>query len=287
MPFDPHETAFPYPEYTDHHYLLVKEDDGTVFDKDYPYIDESPAFEAKRFWFRVALFLFGNPICRTRMMLKVNGRENLKKYRDVIKKGAISVSNHVHMWDYIGEMLVLMPHRPNILSWANNLRGENKTNIRLSGGIPVPENNIRATAKFVSAVDNYLQKGGLLHVMAEGTMWEFYMPIRPFKQGAFFFAVRNNKPILPMAYSFREVKGPLKLLWKHAFLTLNIGEPIYPNMDLDKEAAITDLTIRTHEAVCRLAGIDPVENQYPPLFDNSKRVDYYATEYGKGYKGSF
>jgi hypothetical protein len=46
------------------------------------------------------------------------------------------------------------------------------------------------------------------------------------------------------------------------------------------------MTIRCHEAVCRLAGIEPGENIYPPLYDQSKRIDYYATEYGVGYKGS-
>ena len=36
-----------------------------------------------------------------------------------------------------------------------------------------------------------------------------------------------------------------------------------------------DLTVRCHEAVCRLAGIDPAENIYPPVYENSRRVDYY------------
>ena len=48
-----------------------------------------------------------------------------------------------------------------------------------------------------------------------------------------------------------------------------------------------ELTVRCHDAVCRLAGIDPKENLYPPIYDDSKRVDYYATEYGIGYKGSW
>lgn len=287
MPYDPKETSFPYPEFTDIHYLPVKEDDGTVFDKNYPYIDETPAFERKRKLFRALLFLFANPVCRLRLMLRTNGREILKKNKNILKNGVISISNHVHMWDFIGEMLTVFPHRPNILAWSKNMRGENKKMIRLAGGIPVPENDTRAFVRFVDAIDQYLQKGGWLHIMAEGTMWEYYMPIRPFKKGAFFFAVRNNKPILPMAYSFREVKGPLKLIWKHAFLTLNIGEPLFPNTELNKEAAVEDLMIRAHESVCRLAGIEPSENLYPPVFDKTRRVDYYTTEYGKNYKGSF
>ena len=47
-----------------------------------------------------------------------------------------------------------------------------------------------------------------------------------------------------------------------------------------------DLTIRSHEAVCRLAGIDPKKNIYKPVFDHSKRIDYYTDTYGVKYKGS-
>ena len=48
-----------------------------------------------------------------------------------------------------------------------------------------------------------------------------------------------------------------------------------PDTSLDKRERAMDLTIRCHEAVCRLAGIDPKENKYPPVFDNTERVDYY------------
>ena len=50
---------------------------------------------------------------------------------------------------------------------------------------------------------------------------------------------------------------------------------------------INDLTKRCHDDVCKLAGINPSENIYPPFFDNNKRIDYYTNEYGKGYKGSW
>ena len=39
--------------------------------------------------------------------------------------------------------------------------------------------------------------------------------------------------------------------------------------------------------ICRLAGIEPSENIYPPVVNDSKRIDYYTTEYGIGYKGSW
>ena len=48
MPFDPKVTKYPYTEYTDQHYLVVKKNDGTVFDKNYPYIDRSRRFLFKQ-----------------------------------------------------------------------------------------------------------------------------------------------------------------------------------------------------------------------------------------------
>ena len=53
-----------------------------------------------------------------------------------------------------------------------------------------------------------------------------------------------------------------------------------------KEEQIEDLTKRSHDAVCKLAGIDPNENIYPPIFNHNTRIDYYTTKYGVGYTKS-
>jgi len=124
-------------------------------------------------------------------------------------------------------MHAVFPHMPNILSWAPDISGENGKIIRLTGGIPVPENDLRASAKMVSSVKNYLNNGGWLHICAEGSMWEYYKPIRPFMPGAAYFAVKADKPILPLAYSYRKPSWIRKLFKQPAAMTLTIGEPIY------------------------------------------------------------
>lgn len=287
MYYDPKPIKFPYPLQTDKHYLEVKKNDGTVFDAKYQYVDKSKGFELKRNLMKAVFFCIVFPVMRIRLGLKVRGKENLRKYKDLISQGAVSVCNHVHMWDYLAVMSAVFPRRPDIIAWAPNMRGENKKLIRLVGGIPVPEDNVRATAKFAGEVLDYLRDGGLLHVCAEGSMWEYYAPIRPFKSGAFYFAVKSGKPIIPMAFSYRKPKGILSKIWTNAWLTLNIGEPIYPDTTIDQQDAIIKLTTETHAAVCRLAGINPEENIYPPVFNNNTRIDYYTKEYGIGYKGSW
>ena len=285
--FDPKTDKYPYPMDTSKHYLVVKKDDGTVFDKDYPYIDGSKKFKLGYDLVRAVLVTVVFPLTRIRLGLRIEGRENLKKHREEIEKGVISVCNHVHMWDYLGIMTAIKPIRPRVVSWAKNISGENGKLIRNVGGVPIPEGDVRATAAFLRAIRGFLD-GGWLHIYAEGSMWEYYRPIRPFKRGASHMACRFDKPVIPLAYTYREPGWIRRKLFRQtALFTLHIGEPIYKSAGLPFSEQELDLTRRAHEAVCRLAGIDPSENLYEPIYNDSRRVDYYTDTYGVGYKGSW
>ena len=281
MPYDPMPTEYLFPEKTDQHYLPMPEVVHTVFDENYPYVDKSFGYRFRHFWMRVLTVTVGFAAVRIRSLLKVEGRENLKKHKAVIKNGIVSCVNHVFIWDFIGIMYAVRHYRPWIPVWDKNMRGWARNLIRYNHGIPLPVDDRRATAAFAHAIDSLLTDDkAWVHFSAEGSMWEYYMPIRPFKKGAFTFAVRNKVPVLPMAYSYRKPRGLQKLFWKKPLLTLRIGEPIFPDLELNKVAAADDLARRAHAAVCELAGIKPEENLYEPVFANSDRIDYYTTEYG-------
>lgn len=286
--FDPKTDKFPYPMETDRHYLEVHMDRGIVFDTNYPYIDRSAWFRFKQGVVRVLLNILVFPIATVRLGLRIEGRENLKKHRDVLQNGVVSIANHVHMWDYLAVMKAIRPYRSNLLSWAPNINGENGTLIRMVGGIPIPDSNIAATKTYLKTVRDLLQnEHGWLHVYAEGSMWEYYAPVRPFKRGAAHIACDSDKPILPLGFSYREPGWIRKNVFGQiAKITVRIGEPIFPDKDLSPKERERDLTIRCHDAVCRLVGIDPKESLYLPLFNDSKRIDYYTDTYGVGYKGS-
>ncbi|MBQ6016819.1 MAG: 1-acyl-sn-glycerol-3-phosphate acyltransferase [Clostridiales bacterium] len=285
--FDPKTNRYPYPEQTDQHYLEIHKDRGLVFDASYPYIDRSGWFRFRQSVVRFLLNLIVFPMAKIRLGLKVEGRENLKKYKDVLNNGVVSVSNHVHMWDYISVMKALRPHKTNLLVWAPNINGENGTIVRLVGGIPIPGKDVAAQKAHLKALKGLLNSHGWIHVYAEGSMWEYYAPIRPFKRGAAFVAVSNDKPVLPMGFSYREPGRIRKNVFHQtALFTLRIGEPLYPDKTLKLKDREKDLTIRAHNAVCTLAGIDPDMNIYEPVFNDSKRIDYYTDTYGVGYKGS-
>ena len=274
--FDPKTTKYPYPENTDGHYMEVKMDRGIIFDKNYPYVDYSKGFAFKRFWVRVLLRLLVFPFMEPfKTGLKIKGKNNLKKYKNVLKDGAITIANHVHVWDYICVMKALHNFKwTYLLSWDKNVNGDSGPLVRMVGGIPIPENDPEATVAFNKSLKQILNEGRFLHIYPEGSMWEYYAPIRPFKNGAASLAIKNNKPILPMAFSYRKPGWIRRKVFKQpAALTLTIGEPLFANPDLDKTAQVDDLTARMHESVCHLAGFDD-GSLYPALFKDSKRIDY-------------
>lgn len=273
--FDPKTDKYPYPEDTCGHYMPVNKDRGIIFDKDYPYVDYSKGFAFKRFWVRVLLRLLVFPFMTpVKMGLKVKGKKNLKYHKELLSNGAVTVSNHVNMWDYICVMKALHNFKwPYLLSWDKNINGESGPLVRFVGGIPIPVNDDEATIEFNKAVKKLLSEKSFLHIYAEGSMWEFYAPIRPFKRGAASIAIKNDKPILPMAFSYRKPGWLRKHILKQiAVFTLNIGEPILANPDLSQSAQIDDMTIRAHEAITALAGFE--SSIYPPIYNNSKKVEY-------------
>ena len=286
--FDPKTRKYPYPMDTDHHYLTVKKDNGLVFDEDYPYIDKSKVMRRKQGWTRLLLKCIVFPMTYIRLGLKVRGKNNLRKYKDLINDGVVTVSNHVHMWDYLAIQAAFHKHRMNVVVWDKNIRGEMSDMIRSVGGVPVPSDNFKGTMAFNEAINDLLTKDkGWLQVYAEGSMWEYYAPIRPFKLGASYFAIKANRPILPLAFSYRRPNWFRRLFGQIATFTLTIGEPIMPEQNLPVREAEIEMTTKVHDSVCLLAGINPEDNIYNPIYNNDKRVDYYTNKYGIGYKGSW
>ena len=272
--FDPRSDKFPYPSDTAGHYLEVKMDRGIVFNKDYPYVDYSKGFAFKRFWVRLLLCIIVFPFSYFRNGLKIKGKRNLKRYKYELSRGAVSIANHINMWDYIFIMKALHHKKwPYLLAWDKNINGDSGPLVRMVGGIPIPENDPLATVAFTRSIQKLLADGNILHIYPEGSMWEYYAPIRPFKNGAFSIAIKNNVPIIPFAFSYRKPSWIRRTIFKQpAAITLNVGEPIFANPDLELSEQINDLLIRSHNAVTSLAGQH--RNIYSPIYKNSKKIDY-------------
>ena len=96
----------------------------------------------------------------------------------------------------------------------------------------LPLSSNKATMKkFIKAVDKLLQKGQLILIYPEQSMWWNYRKPKPVKKGGFTFAAKNNVPVLPCFITmedseFKDSDGlPVQKY------TINIAKPIYPNTE--------------------------------------------------------
>ena len=143
------DLGYTYPEQSDHHMITVKKVRTVVFDTKYPYLRKGFWYGVQRFFLFLFLNLIVFPLVCLTHGLRIYGRKNLKKYKKELKNGAITISNHVFMWDYLCCMKALRPHIAYFPAWKTNIEGPNGPLIRWAGGIPVPTDNIRAMVKFI------------------------------------------------------------------------------------------------------------------------------------------
>ena len=83
----------------------------------------------------------------------------------------------------------------------------------------------------INTIDGLLKKGEVVGIYPEGELIPYYEGIREFKNGAFNFAVKNQVPILPIVFTYREPEGIIRFIKKKPFITLTILEPEFPRAE--------------------------------------------------------
>ena len=267
--------SYQYPEIQDQHMMKVIEKYHPSLDENYVYRDKSFGWRFRHFWLNVLLNTIVLPVVVVRYAVKVNGRENLRQNKELLKKGFVTVSNHVIEWDYLTILHAFFPKKAYFPIWSRNMETPMAPLFKSIGGIPVPT-SVHAGRKFTAAMDSVLDEGKWLHVFAEGSMWYFYPAIREFHRGSAVFAVKHSAPLIPIAISYREPWGLYRLFKKYPNLTVNIGEPLLPDQNLNQKEAAKDLTERARQSVMKMMGIDSEENQklmqmYKTSADNGNR----------------
>ncbi len=251
-----------YPEKQNAHMIDVKPVYSPVLDQKYPYRNRTVRWHFKRFWLNVFLNFAVIPTAVVRYGLKIEGRKNFIKSRNLLKDGFVSVANHVAEWDYLVILAGLFPLRGYFPIWSRNMEGPLAPIFSAIGGIPVPSNSVHGGIEFNRAMDSVLEEKKWLHVYAEGSMWFFYPAVRNFHDGAFVYSFRHNVPVLPLAISSRKPTGLYSLVKKHPNLTLHIGRPIFPDTGLSKKEACAKLSKEARREIMRLMGIkDEEENR--------------------------
>lgn len=177
------------------------------------------------------------------------------------------------MWDYICVLKAIRPRLQYHPAWKINFEGPNAFFIRLVGGIPIPTGNFRAMAKFANAIDEVLKSKKWLHFFPEGSMWFYYPDIRPLKPAVFRFAVKHNKPVIPITLSFRKRTGLWKLLGKKPLVNVHIGNPLFPDTTLPFIDAIDKLHKESYHIMQVMNGINPGN----PTYNTDQNIDNYKS----------
>ena len=271
-----HNLDYTYPERSDGHMLVLKPTKKLKLDREYDYVPRGFWFRVKRALVAVGLHLTIFPLLRLTHGLKIYGRENLRKHKKEFKNGAITVCNHVFMWDYICVLKAVRPHIPYFPAWKNNFESGFQPLMRIVGGMPIPEGDIHALKKFKEGMDEVAASKRWLHVFPEGSMWYFYPDIRPLKPSVFTYAVKYGKPLIPLSISFRPRKGFLKLFSKSPCADMHIGEPLYADKSLPYREAVEELRARCYRIMQEMNGILPGD----PTYNEDQNIDNYRKTMG-------
>ena len=257
-----------YPSKPDEHIVEFKAVHDIKVDENYPFLDKSFRFRFMRKLMYLGIYTIVFTTSPFRYGLKIEGRKILCKYRKLLKNGVMTVSNHVHRWDFLFVLQAVRYRLMYFPVWKEQLNSSDQGFIRLAGGIPIPE-DIHTIRYFNQAFDEIIAKKKWFHAYPESSRFDYFQPIRPFKKGVFTIAHRHNLPVLPMAISYRKPRFPYTLInglraaggkQKLPMITIRIGEPLLFDTGLGRKEAVQKMRKDCHEAVVRLAGIR--ENPY-------------------------
>lgn len=243
-----------------------------AIDEHYPYVDDSARYRFKTWWGYALILKVGlRLMLRVKMGLRIRGREVLKKHKEGLKNGAITIANHVYRLDCPCVLLAVgAKHTTRIPMFAPNFRTKDSFFLNLVGGVPIPEPEagLSAMKKFNAAFDEFHRRGWWFHIFPEACRWDMYKPLRPFQKGAFTMSYKYNKPILPCVITYRERKGIFRLFGPKELplLTVTIGEPLYPDTTQARKIEVDRLREVAHAQMLQMAGI--THNPWPAAWGN-------------------
>ncbi|MCQ2793454.1 MAG: 1-acyl-sn-glycerol-3-phosphate acyltransferase [Bacilli bacterium] len=244
------ELQYDYPKDEHQHMIDPPQTHKNDLDKNYAYYNTTKWYKFKRVLWQIFTWTLARLVIFIRYKPHYYGRENLKKYKDVLNKGFVSVCNHTFEWDFMVLRLAIQFRKGFVMLWHNNHNRKIGHYIHDYGSVPIPKDDFGASLKFFRDIKKLLDDGNWLHVYAEEAMFFYYQGLREFKEGAFYIACHNDKPILPLSISFRPSRG-LWRLWNGKVPCVNctIGEPLFPNKNLEMKDRIQDLLKRSWEQV--------------------------------------
>lgn len=165
--------------------------------------------------------------------LKIEGKENLKKVKQT---GVIGIANHSQYADFFISKRVFYNKKYYITGAIfNNKKGFGGNFLRSLGMLPMSRRvSTTGQKKLDLAIEKILSKNQVVMFHPEKAMWKNYKKPRPFYRGAFYYAVKNNVPVLPLIVLYRKTNKWDKFWGRKNKLTCKILPPIYPKQNLSE-----------------------------------------------------
>ncbi len=175
---------------------------------------------------------------------RVKGKKNLR----AVKRGAISVCNHVHEIDTLMVKLALGGFRTFHTGSYYLLKKGWAGRIFKSGGFIPVGTTLKDLENLQNAVKTLLARKKIVNFYPEHALWYRYEKVRPFKIGAFRYAAKFNAPVLPLFIEFRETK--LRRFFKmQKKVVLHILPALFPETDGPLKQRAQDLCDRAYAAM--------------------------------------
>ena len=205
-----------------------------------------------KYAFRIAHWFVGILMYKKQFVVKeIKGVEHLRN----LKSGAILTCNHFNAFDSFAMQLAYEKARPRrrklfrVISEANYTAFPGFYGLLMRNCNTLPLSSNKATMKkFMFAVDRILQKGHLILVYPEQSMWWNYRKPKPLKKGAFTFAAKNKVPVVPCFITMEDTEVMDGDGFPVQAYTIHIAPPIYPDKD-KKQAENVSLMMQKNYSV--------------------------------------
>ena len=191
-------------------------------------------------FFRTILQIFAPLLLKVAYGCRVVGKENRRALR---KQGAIVITNHIAYLDTLFVRAAVGHYRSfhTMAPW-NNKKGVGGWFMR-HAGLWAFSGNLAATKNLMREMERRLGQGKFVNFYAEQAMWVNYQKPRPMKDGAFFYAVKMDVPVLPVFCTFQKNKrGHMKKLRIH------ILPAVYADKSLPRQQRIAKMKAEAEAA---------------------------------------
>lgn len=171
---------------------------------------------------------------------KIVGLENLQN----IDGGAILTCNHFNPFDNFAVQKVFEKvKKPKQKMWKIILEG-NYTNppclsffFKNCDTFPLGS-NIHVMGEMIKSVNTVLDRGDYILIYPEEAMWPNYKTPRPLRDGAFNFAVKANKPVVPIFITLEDSEVLDQNGQPLQDYTVHVLPAIYPKSELSRKENI-------------------------------------------------